>query len=221
MSLSSWSDTLEPIKQKPYFKNIMTHVDEARHHGLVFPPSHAVFNAFKQTPFESLKAVIIGQDPYHGPNQANGLCFSVNKGIKIPPSLRNIFKELHNDLNIPAPSHGDLTAWAQQGVLLLNSTLTVNQGEPQSHANFGWQPFTSDVIQSLNQHPSPLVFFLWGAYAQKKGADINCQQHCILTAPHPSPLSAHRGFLGCQHFSIANQWLEQKGVSPIKWQLDD
>lgn len=167
-----------------------------------------------------VKVVILGQDPYHGPNQANGLSFSVQKGIALPPSLRNIFHELHTDLGIPAPRHGDLTKWATQGVLLLNSVLTVEAGQPTSHQKQGWEAFTDEVIDVLNEQREHIVFILWGAYAQRKGQRINRDKHLVLTAAHPSPLAANRGGFGCKVFSKTNQYLKQHGIEPIDWQLD-
>ncbi|TNF11594.1 MAG: uracil-DNA glycosylase, partial [Vibrionaceae bacterium] len=177
------------------------------------------FNAFRFTEFNQVKVVILGQDPYHGPNQAHGLCFSVQPGIKTPPSLVNMYKELAQDIpGFQIPNHGYLKSWAEQGVLLLNTVLTVEQGQAHSHANTGWETFTDRVIDALNQNGQGIVFLLWGSHAQKKGRMIDRQRHHVLMAPHPSPLSAHRGFLGCRHFSQTNQLLEQQGKAPINWQ---
>ena len=188
---------------------------------IIYPPSKQIFNALNTTPLADVKVVILGQDPYHGPNQANGLSFSVQKGIALPPSLRNIFHELHTDLGIPAPRHGDLTKWATQGVLLLNSVLTVEAGQPTSHQKQGWEAFTDEVIDVLNEQRQHIVFILWGAYAQRKGQRINRDKHLVLTAAHPSPLAANRGgFFGCKVFSKTNQYLKQHGIEPIDWQLD-
>ena len=186
---------------------------------VIFPPGKQIFHAFNTTPFEKVKVVILGQDPYHGPNQAHGLCFSVMPGVSPPPSLINIFKEIEDDLGIPAPKHGCLQSWAEQGVLLLNSTLTVERARAGSHQGKGWETFTDRVIEALNEHREGLVFMLWGSYAQNKGALINQQKHQVLKSPHPSPLSAHRGFFGNRHFSQANEYLERQGLTPIQWQL--
>lgn len=216
----SWQDILSEEKAKPYFQSILQQVSQARAQGqVVYPPADAVFNAFKLTPADKLKVVILGQDPYHGPNQAMGLSFSVKPGVAKPPSLVNIFKELHSDLGHTIPKSGDLTAWAKQGVLLLNATLTVLAGQPQSHAGLGWQTFTDNVIQHLNDFPHPLVYLLWGASAQKKQALINTKKHHIIKTTHPSPLSAHRGFLGSKPFSKANEWLQTQGIQPVDWSL--
>jgi uracil-DNA glycosylase len=216
----TWQDLLKDEKTKPYFKAILSHLKQQHSEGKkIYPAPSNVFNALKFTPFEQVKVVILGQDPYHGFNQAHGLSFSVQKGIKCPPSLENIFKELKNDLNIDPPHHGCLISWAKQGVLLLNATLTVEAGLPQSHAHIGWQEFTNKVIESLNQHSKGIVFLLWGASARKKTKLINTNKHHILTTTHPSPLSAHRGFLGCQHFSKANTLLQSMQRKPINWAI--
>ena len=187
----------------------------------IYPPSTMIFNALDSTPLNQVKAVIIGQDPYHGPNQAHGLSFSVQRGVALPPSLRNIFHELHTDLGVPIPKHGDLTHWAEQGVLLLNSVLTVEAGQPTSHQKQGWEDFTDHVIDVLNQQREHIVFILWGAYAQRKGQRIDPNKHLILKAAHPSPLAANRGgFFGCKVFSKSNNYLKQNGIEPIDWQLD-
>jgi uracil-DNA glycosylase len=185
----------------------------------VFPPSAQIFTAFEATSPEAVEVVILGQDPYHGPGQAHGLSFSVNPGIRVPPSLANIFRELNTDLGLPRPDHGFLLPWARRGVLLLNAVLTVEQGQAGAHQGRGWERFTDRVIEQLAQGSKPLVFMLWGAQAQRKGERIDERRHCVLRAPHPSPLSAHRGFLGCRHFSAANSWLESVGRSPIDWSL--
>lgn len=188
---------------------------------LIYPPSSLIFNALNTTPLSHVKVVIIGQDPYHGPNQAHGLSFSVQKGLALPPSLRNIFHELNTDLNIPISKHGNLTAWATQGVLLLNSVLTVEAGQPTSHQKQGWEDFTDHVIDVLNEQCEHIVFILWGAYAQRKGQRIDPNKHLILKAAHPSPLAANRGgFFGCKVFSKTNNYLKQNGIEPINWQLD-
>ena len=188
---------------------------------IIYPPSSLIFNALNTTPFSRVKVVILGQDPYHGPNQAHGLSFSVQRGIALPPSLRNIFHELNTDLGIPVPKHGDLTRWAEQGVLLLNAVLTVEAGQPTSHQKRGWEEFTDHVIDALNEQSEHIVFILWGAYAQRKGQRIDQNKHLVLKAAHPSPLSANRGgFFGCKVFSKANNYLKQNGIEPINWQLD-
>ncbi|MEP1740697.1 MAG: uracil-DNA glycosylase [Kangiellaceae bacterium] len=217
--MTTWSDLLAEEKKAEYFQQTLEYVAERRAQGIeVYPPKDSVFNAFTETPFESVKVVILGQDPYHGPNQAHGLCFSVLPQIKTPPSLVNIYKELKADIEgFEIPNHGYLQSWAEQGVLLLNTVLTVEQGQPHSHKHLGWEKFTDKVIEQLNHFGSGIVFLLWGAHAQKKGAQIDNQRHHILTAPHPSPLSAHRGFLGCKHFSKANQLLLQENCQPIIW----
>jgi uracil-DNA glycosylase len=186
---------------------------------VIYPPSKNIFNAFNSTPLDQVKVVILGQDPYHGPNQAHGLCFSVQPGVPAPPSLQNMFKELNRDLGIPIPPHGCLQSWAEQGVLLLNATLTVEQGRAGSHQGKGWETFTDKAIQLVNEQCQGVVFLLWGSYAQKKSAFIDSRKHLILKAPHPSPLSAHRGFIGCGHFSKANQYLQQLKKPPIDWRL--
>ncbi len=217
----TWQETLKEEKQKPYFEALLKKISQERQAGkVIYPPEQAVFNAFTLTPLENVKVVILGQDPYHGPDQAHGLCFSVLPGVKTPPSLVNIYKELASDINgFETPSHGNLTAWAEQGVLLLNTVLTVEQGKAHSHAKWGWETFTDRVIEVINTCQEQVVFLLWGSHAQKKGQHINRDRHCVLAAPHPSPLSAHRGFLGCRHFSQANAYLIEKGKSPIQWQV--
>lgn len=216
----TWADVLAREKREPYFQEVLAFVEKARVSGKVIYPRNAeVFNALALTPFEEVKVVILGQDPYHGPNQAHGLCFSVKPPTPPPPSLVNIFRELNNDLGITRPKHGDLESWAKQGVLLLNAVLTVEDGKPGSHAKRGWERFTSKVIEELNARRQSIVFLLWGAYAQKKAEFVDRSRHLVLTAPHPSPLSAHRGFLGCKHFSQANSYLVRHGLPPIDWNL--
>ena len=196
-------------------------IEEKRADKVIYPPNHLIFNALNTTPLDKVKVVILGQDPYHGPNQAHGLSFSVQKGVALPPSLRNIFHELHSDLGVPIPKHGDLTRWAQQGVLLLNAVLTVEAGQPTSHQKRGWEEFTDHVIDVINEQRENVVFILWGAYAQRKGQRIDQNKHLVLKAAHPSPLSANRGgFFGCKVFSKANNYLKQHGIEPIDWQLD-
>ena len=185
----------------------------------IFPPGPDIFAAFEATPFDATRVVILGQDPYHGPGQAHGLCFSVRPNVPTPPSLINIFKEIQDDLGIAPPDHGCLQPWAEQGVLLLNSVLTVVQGQAGAHQGKGWETFTDKVIETINREREGVVFLLWGSYAKKKGQHIDRNKHRVLDGPHPSPLSAYRGFFGCRHFSKANAWLEQKGRSPVSWQL--
>jgi uracil-DNA glycosylase len=216
----TWEDVLKDEKQKPYFQKIRAYLKERYAKAeVIYPPAFQIFNALKLTPFEEVKVVILGQDPYHGPKQAHGLSFSVQKGIRRPPSLENIFKELNSDLGIAAPAHGCLTQWAKQGILLLNASLTVKAGTPQSHAHIGWHTFTDKIIQVLNQHPKGIVFLLWGSSAQRKAPLIDKTRHKILMTTHPSPLSAHRGFLGCKHFSKTNALLKHMHRKPIDWQI--
>lgn len=216
----TWKDFLKPEKELPYFQQSLEFVSRERAAGkTIYPPDNEVFQALKLTPFERVKVVILGQDPYHGPGQAHGLAFSVKRGIPPPPSLVNIFKELEADLGVPRPPHGSLVSWATQGVLLLNAVLTVERGQPSSHANRGWERFTDRVISILNQHKTGVIFLLWGAYAQKKGALIDRSRHTVLQAPHPSPFSAHSGFLGCRHFSRTNAALMQRGSNEIDWTI--
>ena len=196
-------------------------VQEKKADKIIYPPSSLIFNALNTTPLANVKVVILGQDPYHGPNQAHGLSFSVQKGVAIPPSLRNIFHELNTDLGVVKPIHGDLTRWAEQGVLLLNAVLTVEAGQPTSHQKRGWEDFTDHVIDVLNEQRDHVVFILWGAYAQRKGQRIDQNKHLVLKAAHPSPLAANRGgFFGCKVFSKSNNYLKQNGIEPINWQLD-
>jgi len=216
----SWQKKLADELNEPYMCALQDFLTEQRSAGkIVYPSEPHIFNAFKLTPLNSVKVVILGQDPYHGENQAHGLSFSVERGVKIPPSLRNIYKELHSDLGIELPEHGDLTQWAEQGVLLLNSVLTVEQAQAASHKNKGWERFTDKVINEINQNCNNVVFLLWGAYAQKKGESIDASRHLILESAHPSPLSARRGFIGCRHFSQANNYLKSSGYEPIDWQI--
>ena len=196
-------------------------IEEKKADKVIYPPNHLIFNALNTTPLDQVKVVILGQDPYHGPNQAHGLSFSVQKGVALPPSLRNNFHELHSDLGVPIPKHGNLTHWAEQGVLLLNAVLTVEAGQPTSHQKRGWEEFTDHVIDVINEQRENVVFILWGAYAQRKGQRIDQNKHLVLKAAHPSPLSANRGgFFGCKVFSKANNYLKQHGIEPIDWQLD-
>ncbi len=213
----SWKNVLKNEFDKDYFKRLVSFVHSEYSCVKVFPPGKEIFAAFDATPFDKVKVVIIGQDPYHDVGQANGLCFSVRDGIPFPPSLLNIFKEIHDDLGKPVPKSGDLSRWANQGVLLLNSTLTVRAHSAGSHQNKGWEEFTDEVIMRLARDRSNIVFILWGSYAIKKGAFIDRNKHLVLTSPHPSPLSAHRGFFGNKHFSRANDYLVMHGETPIDW----
>ena len=219
--MTTWQDALGPQKEAEYFTRLMARIQSEREAGKeIYPPQQDVLNALKFTPLESVKVVILGQDPYHGPDQAHGLCFSVLPGVKTPPSLVNIYKELAADIDgFVIPKHGTLTRWAEQGVLLLNTVLTVEQGKAHSHAKWGWETFTDAVIDAVNRHQQGVVFLLWGSHAQKKGMHIDTSKHHVLSAPHPSPLSAHRGFLGCKHFSQTNQLLSSQNKSPINWQV--
>ncbi|MGI5308557.1 uracil-DNA glycosylase [Rheinheimera sp. WS51] len=217
----TWQALLAAEKQQDYFVQLLQDVHQARLAGqVIYPPQTQMFAAFKLTPLQQLKVVILGQDPYHGPNQAHGLAFSVRPGVKVPPSLRNIYKELALEYdNFTIPEHGHLTAWAEQGVLLLNTVLSVVATKPNSHKKLGWQRFTDHVIGQINSHCTGVVFLLWGANAEKKANLIDGKRHLVLTAPHPSPLSAHRGFFGCDHFKQANNYLVQQGKTAINWQL--
>ncbi|NJK82994.1 MAG: uracil-DNA glycosylase [Saprospiraceae bacterium] len=212
---NSWKDRLDSEFKKPYFEALALFVKNEYQTHTVYPPGKQIFSAFDHCSFEDTKVVILGQDPYHGPGQANGLCFSVSDGIAIPPSLRNIFKEINTDLGKPIPKSGNLERWAKQGVLLLNATLTVRAAEAGSHQRKGWETFTDAVVQLLSDQKAQLVFMLWGKYAQDKGKNIDVQKHLVLKAPHPSPLA--RGFNGCRHFSQANSYLNQNGLSEIDW----
>lgn len=213
----SWKAHLEQEFSKTYFKELVSFVKAENQSKTIYPKGSQIFNAFTHCPFEEVKVVILGQDPYHGPGQANGLSFSVNPGVSMPPSLLNIFKERKADLDKPMPPNGDLTPWAKQGVLLLNATLTVAAKSPGSHQNKGWEEFTDAVIKLLSDQKKNLVFILWGSYAQKKGAIIDSKKHHIIQSPHPSPFSAHRGFFGSRPFSKCNVYLEEKGLEPINW----
>ena len=219
--METWRQALGAEKSQPYFQNILARVQAERDAGLtIFPPAADVFNAFKLTEFADVRVVILGQDPYHNVGQAHGLAFSVREGVQIPPSLVNIYKELAGDIaGFHTPKHGCLNHWAQQGVLLLNTVLTVRAHQAHSHAQFGWETFTDRVISQINAHRQNVVFMLWGSHAQKKGAMIDRTKHLVLTAPHPSPLSAYRGFFGCKHFSQANDYLKQFNYQPIDWQI--
>lgn len=214
---SSWKPILSDEFEKDYFKKLTEFVREEYRLQKVYPPARLIFNAFDQCPFNLLKAVILGQDPYHGPGQAHGLCFSVNDGVEFPPSLHNIFKELKQDIGKPIPVSGNLTPWARQGILLLNATLTVRAHQAGSHQGKGWETFTDSVIHKINEQKEHAVFILWGNYAIRKGEFIDRSRHLVLTSVHPSPLSASRGFFGNKHFSRTNHFLEQHGMEPILW----
>lgn len=213
----TWKAALQAEFDKEYFVRLTDFVRQEYKTTQVFPPSHLIFNAFDSCPFDKVKVVIIGQDPYHGVGQAHGLCFSVNDGIEFPPSLVNIFKEIERDLHKPMPRSGNLQRWANQGVLMLNATLTVRAHRAGSHQNKGWETFTDAAIQALASQREHIVFMLWGSYAQKKGSVIDPQKHLVLKTVHPSPLSAFRGFIGCGHFSAANKYLTEHGYTPIDW----
>ena len=213
----SWKKMLGEEFEKPYFAQLTEFVRNEYSSGTVYPPAKLIFNAFDHCPFDKVKVVIIGQDPYHGAGQANGLCFSVNKGIAMPPSLVNIFKEIAADTGKPLPTDGDLTRWSDQGVLLLNATLTVRAGNAGSHQRRGWEEFTDAAIRILAEKRENLVFILWGSYAQRKGAFIDRNKHLVLTSPHPSPLSAYAGFFGNHHFTLTNDFLIKNGKEPIDW----
>jgi uracil-DNA glycosylase len=214
----SWKTRLASEFEQPYMVELRQFLLERKRKGaVIYPPGDLIFNALNSTPFDSVKVVILGQDPYHGPGQAHGLCFSVQEGVALPPSLRNIYKELESDLGSAPKSGGNLQTWAGQGVLLLNAVLTVERGQAGAHQGKGWERFTDRVVCELDASRNGLVFMLWGSYAIKKGAMINRSKHLVLTAPHPSPLSAHRGFFGCRHFSSANEWLAEHGETSIDW----
>ena len=218
------NDWLEPMEQefrKPYYKKLYEFIKKEYSSKVVYPPADDIFNAFHLTPLEDVKVVILGQDPYHEPNQAHGLCFSVKPEVEIPPSLVNIYKELQNDLGCYIPDNGYLVKWAEQGVLLLNTVLTVRAHAANSHKTMGWEEFTDAAIKVLNEQDRPIVYLLWGKPAQLKMSMLTNPKHLILTAPHPSPLSAYRGFLGCKHFSKANEFLRGNGMKPIDWQIEN
>ena len=218
----SWLARLGGEFEQPYMQKLRAFLVAEKQAGkCIFPAGNEFFSAFEHTPLDKVKVVILGQDPYHGEGQAHGLCFSVRPGVKIPPSLQNIYREIHAELGLPIPDHGHLTAWADRGVLLLNSVLSVECARAASHQGQGWETFTDRVIEVINREREGVVFMLWGSYAQRKGAIIDGQRHCVLKAPHPSPLSAHRGFFGCGHFRAANEYLERRGESPIDWSLPE
>lgn len=216
---NDWQDILKHEFEKPYFKQLESFLTEAYQNKQIFPKYKDIFNALNATPYKDVKVVILGQDPYHGINQSHGLSFSVQQGTKLPPSLKNIFKELVNDLNVTYPKHGDLTAWAEQGVLLLNNVLTVESGKAHSHAKQGWEQFTNEIILNLNEKSHPIIYILWGAQAQKKIKLINTNKHFIIKSVHPSPLSAYRGFFGSKPFSKTNDILHELGLTKINWEL--
>lgn len=216
---NEWDDIIGDEFQKPYYKKLREFLKSEYSSRRIFPDMYDIFNALKYTSYNDVKAVILGQDPYHGAGQAHGLCFSVKKGVAPPPSLVNIFKELQSDLGIAPSKHGELTSWAQNGVLLLNTVLTVREASPNSHKGMGWETFTDSVISALNRREKPVVFILWGANARSKTALITNPNHKILTAAHPSPLSAYNGFFGCKHFSKTNEFLTSHGIEPIDWNL--
>lgn len=217
---SSWKEKLKTEFQKPYFENIVSHLKtEKQLRKIIYPSGSMIFNAFNSTPFDNIKVLILGQDPYHGPGQAHGLCFSVQDGVVPPPSLVNIFKELQTDIGLEKPVNGNLSKWASAGVFLLNASLTVRSGEPMSHAKIGWAQFTDAVIKKIAEEKQHVVFLLWGKFAQEKAAFIDTEKHLILKAAHPSPLSAHSGFFGCRHFSKTNEYLVKHGIDPIDWKL--
>lgn len=216
----AWNNQLGDEFKKDYMLSLREFLANRKQQGaIIYPPGSQWFAALNTTPFDQVKVVILGQDPYHGPGQAHGLCFSVLPNIKVPPSLANIYKELKSDLGIDQPNHGCLTSWAEQGVLLLNATMTVEQGQAGAHQGKGWETFTDTIINKLNQHRQGVVFMLWGSYAQKKASMIDAERHLVLQSAHPSPLSAYRGFFGCKHFSKANDYLQGQGLEPIDWQL--
>jgi uracil-DNA glycosylase len=217
---ASWKEVLAEEFKKPYFKQIAQHLKTEKDQGkIIYPPGSQIFHAFEATPFDKVKVVIIGQDPYHGPKQAHGLSFSVQQGVATPPSLINIFKELHEDVGLPIPRHGHLENWAKQGVLLLNASLTVRAGEPMSHAKLGWEKFTNTVIEKVSDLKENIVFVLWGKFAQEKQSLIDDKKHHIIKSAHPSPLSANNGFFGSRPFSKINTFLVKKGIDPIDWAL--
>ena len=217
---NEWSNALQDETEKDYFKELCTFVEDEYNSNVIYPPKEDVFNALKYTSLEDVKVVILGQDPYFNEKQAHGLCFSVKLGVDVPPSLRNIYTELETDLGLVRPNNGYLTKWAKQGVLMLNTVLTVRAENPNSHQGKGWEKFTDAIIRKLNEQDRPIVYMLWGKPAQTKIKMLNNPNHLILKAPHPSPLSAYRGFFGCKHFSTANDYLEKNGLLPIDWQIE-
>ncbi len=216
---NDWLEPLKPEFSKPYYAKLYKFVNEEYRTHTIYPPKEDVFNAYKMTPLSDVKVLILGQDPYHEPGQAHGLCFSVREGIAVPPSLVNIYKELHDDIGFTIPDNGYLVKWAKQGVMLLNTVLTVREHAADSHKGKGWEQFTDATIAALNKLDRPIVYMLWGRNAQQKSSMLDNPKQLVLKAPHPSPLSAHRGFLGCRHFSKANDFLKDNGIEPIDWQL--
>jgi uracil-DNA glycosylase len=217
-----WKELLKDEFEKDYFRDIAEFLHKEKREGkTIYPPGSQIFNAFELTPLSKVKVVILGQDPYHEPNQAHGLCFSVLKGVAPPPSLVNIYKELHDDIGFNIPSHGQLTKWAEQGILMLNTVLTVRRGQANSHKGMGWETFTDRVISELNKKETPVIFLLWGSPARQKAQIITNPIHIKLTCPHPSPLSSYRGFFGCKHFSKTNEILIKNGLTPIDWQIEE
>ena len=217
---NDWDELLKEEFQKDYYQRLRQFLAYEYKHYAVYPDMYDIFNALKYTPYHAVKVVLLGQDPYHGPNQAHGLCFSVKKGVALPPSLKNIFQELNQDIGCAIPPHGELTKWAKQGVLLLNTVLTVRGGQANSHANQGWEILTDEIIKKINEKDEPVVFLLWGRNAQNKASLITNPKHLILKCSHPSPLSAYNGFFGCRHFSKTNAYLIQNGLTPIDWQIE-
>lgn len=218
---NSWQELLLPEMEKPYYKKLRQFLIDEYKNNTVYPDMYSIFNALHYTDYNDVKAVILGQDPYHGPNQAHGLSFSVRKGVPAPPSLVNIYKEMKDDLGVAIPSHGCLEKWAKEGVLLLNTVLTVRRGEANSHRDMGWEQFTDYIIRLLNERDKPMVFILWGAPAIRKESMIDQKRHYVIKSPHPSPLSAYRGFFGSKPFSRTNHFLESQGIEPIDWRLDE
>lgn len=218
---NDWAEKLKPEFSKPYYKDLYNRVKEEYSRYLIFPPADDIFNAFHFTPLSEVKVVILGQDPYHNVGQAHGLCFSVKPDVEIPPSLVNIYKELNEDLGCSIPNNGYLTKWAKQGVMMLNTVLTVRAHQANSHHDIGWEQFTDAAIRILNEEDRPIVYMLWGSPAQRKASMLNNPKHLILKAPHPSPLSAYRGFFGCRHFSQANEFLVANGLEPVDWQIEN
>ncbi len=218
---NDWDEVLSGEFEKPYFQSLCEKLRQEYAQYTIYPEKQNVFNALKTTAYSDVKAVLLGQDPYHGKGQAHGLCFSVRKGCEIPPSLKNMYKELESDLDIPPAKHGELTAWARQGVLLLNTVLTVREGQANSHKGLGWEIFTDEIIRKLNEREKPIAFILWGANARTKAALITNDRHGVFTAAHPSPLSAYNGFFGCRHFSKVNKFLSSNDIVPIDWRIPD
>ncbi|WP_340024682.1 uracil-DNA glycosylase [Paenibacillus sp. FSL K6-1096] len=216
---NDWDEVLQEETEKPYFQELRYALAREYKQYKVYPPKDKLFSALKLTPYSKTRVVILGQDPYHGAGQAHGLSFSVEPGVRVPPSLRNIYTELHSDLGIAIPNHGSLLHWAEEGVLMLNAVLTVREGQPNSHKGLGWETFTDAIMEKLNERTEPMVFILWGSHAQLKGAAIDRRRHLVIQSPHPSPFSAHRGFLGSQPFSRANQFLEEHGLRGIDWSI--